>query len=62
MTDLKTTTAEATMTLTVNGITQTFTAAVQTDGDPGVAARSALAAAKLDAQEWTWSPLKEAQR
>lgn len=60
MTDTMTTTAEATVTLTVNGITKTFTASVNTDGNPAVAVQAALTAAKDDAFAWTYKPLREA--
>ncbi|AEV86852.1 hypothetical protein ACWT_5834 [Actinoplanes sp. SE50] len=62
MTDTMTTTAEATVTLTVNGVTKTFTATVNSDGDPSNAALSALSAARGDAADWTGRPLREALR
>lgn len=62
MTDTMTTTAEATVTLTVNGVTKTFTATVNSQGNPSHAAWSALDTARSDASDWAGRPLREALR
>ncbi|WP_045740839.1 hypothetical protein [Actinoplanes rectilineatus] len=58
MTEPIDTTATAEVTLTVNGLTKTFTATVATNGDPATAARSALEAVDNDATQWTYKELR----
>ena len=60
MTDLKTITAHATVTLTVNGITETFTATVEAAGNPSSAAWAAIATVRDNASDWAGRPLREA--
>ncbi|MFI5938110.1 hypothetical protein [Actinoplanes sp. NPDC051494] len=56
------TTAAVSITLTVDGISKTFTGSVTTDGDPGNAIRGVLQAIEQDATNWTFKPLREALR
>jgi hypothetical protein len=45
--------AEVTITVTVDGATETFTASAVTDGDPGKTARGLITAVGGDASNWT---------
>jgi hypothetical protein len=45
--------AEVTITVTVDGASETFTASAVTDGDPGKTARGLIQAVAGDASNWT---------
>lgn len=57
----KTGAVEVTTTVVIDGVTQTFTAAAHTGGDPSRAARGILAAVQDDAAKWTFDVAKESR-
>ena len=55
-------TVEVSTTVTVNGVTKTFTATGETGGDAAKAARALLVAVRDDAADWIFDLRKAATR